>query len=95
MNMHTPGVGPGDHSCPRRGGQAPTPLRLALPSPRPLSNPAGPCRHDQEEDGGLGAGRVHGLRLPAQGGHPRAAQWAGCREGHVQVRLGGGGAQAP
>lgn len=44
---------------------------------------------DQEADGGLGTGRVHGLWLPAQGGHPCAAQRAGRGEGHVQVRAGG------
>lgn len=89
LSIYTPGPGPRDYGCPRWGGQAPVALRLALPSRRPLSYPAGPCGHDQEEDSGLGAGRVHGLWLPAQGRHPCAAQWAGRGEGHIQVRVGG------
>lgn len=59
LSIYTPGPGPRDYGCPRWGGQAPVALRLALPSRRPLSYPAGPCGHDQEEDSGLGAGRVY------------------------------------
>lgn len=64
-------------------------------SHRSLSHPAWPCRHDQEAHSGLGVGRVHGLRFAAKGGYPRASQWPGCGEGHIQVRLRQAGAPTP
>lgn len=55
--------------------------------PRRVPDSAQSSRPGEEAADGLGPRGVHGLWLPPQGRHPRAAQRPGCGARHLQVSL--------